>query len=735
VGGSEHVGQSARRAAAANMTVMKSRDREIEEHRSLVIPPDRFEEGFGWTTLLGILFCGLVMMPGGIYLGLITGTGIGSAASWVTVILFMEIARRALKPLSKQNLIVLLHAANLMVAGTLLFPGGPFGQLVFRAYLAGSEAVRDAGMLGAFPSWFAPAPDSAAIVERSLLHRDWLVPGAIVLFIAVIMVLQRYTLGYFFFRLTSDVERLPFPLASVAALGASALAEDDRASAPAPKPDEPKPSEPKPDAPKPSEPKPSEPKPGEPKPGERKRVFSVGAVLGLVYGALLVGVPSVSSLFLTQPLYILPLPFVDSTTMTESVLPSTPTGATLDLAVVLLGFVLPFWTVVGTFVAILATLILNPILHRFGILHTWQPGMDTVNTAFSNNIDFWLSFGIGAGLGVGAVSLFNTLRDIRKTLVELRSHPDTSSEAGPLRRLFRPPNPTRGDYPIWAALAIYVLTAVAVVGLCLVLLPRTPGIVFFLFFFTFIYSPFISYVNARLLGMQGQTVELPFVKEGAFLLSGAKGISIWLAPLPLEHHAWQTQSFRTNELAGVRFWSLLKAELVALPVLFALSLAFWAFIWKADAVPSAIFPWAQINWELHAKNSVLLYSSTFVPSGAEGAFGGIGSSEFMKAIHPGVIAAGFSGTVLAFVATALLGVPVLFCYGLFRGFGQLPHYMLLEIIGALWARRWLNKKFGKERFQHAAPILLAGYLTGVGLIGMATIALRLIKSAVSSAPF
>ncbi len=33
------------------------------------------------------------------------------------------------------------------------------------------------------------------------------------------------------------------------------------------------------------------------------------------------------------------------------------------------------------------------------------------------------------------------------------------------------------------------------------------------------------------------------------------------------------------------------------------------------------------------------------------------------------------------------------------------------------------------------PNILAGYFTGVGLISMATIAMRLVQSAVSSAPF
>jgi hypothetical protein len=695
---------------------------DVREYRTLIEPPAEFKDGFGWTTVVGIFFCGLVMMPGGIYLGLMTGTGIGSAASWVTVILFMEIARRAMRPLSKQNLVVLLHAATVMMVGNLLFPGGPFGQLVYRAYLVGSEAARDSGMLGAFPAWFAPAPDSKAIVERSLLSSEWLVPGAILLFMVVVSLIQRYTLGYAFFRLTSDVERLPFPLAPVSALGATALADIEHVESDKERVDKARPQS--------------------RTASERRRVFSLGAVLGLAYGSLTVGVPSITALFLERPLYLIPQPFVDATTLTEGILPATPLGMTLDVGVVLLGFVLPFWTVVGTFVAIVATFILNPLLFRFGVLHTWQPGMDTVNTAFSNNVDFWLSFGMGVGLGLAAVSVFNTVRDVRQRMRELNARRETARHeearaggAPEAVRLWQPPREGRGDYPVWIALAVYALSATAVVALCLTLLPRTPGIVFFLVFFAFVYGPFISYVNARLLGISGQVVEIPFVREGAFLLSGAKGIGIWLAPIPAEHYGWQTQSFRVNELTGVKFWSLVKTELVVLPVLFTLSLLFWAFMWKADAMPSALFPWAQINWELQAKNSVLLYSSTFVPPGADGELRGVGESLFMKAMHPGVIAGGFAGSVGLFALSATVGLPVLFYYGLFRGLGHLPHTMLLELSGALIARRWLHKKYGKENFMRMSPIVLAGYLTGVGLIAMTTIALRLIKSAIFSAPF
>jgi len=149
---------------------MAKLDRELETYRDLLKPPGTYDEGFGWTTVAGIFFCGLIMMPGAIYLGLMTGGSMGSAATWVTVILFGELSRRALRAMSRANLVVLLHAAGIMMAGNALFPGGPFGGVVYRAYLISSNAARDMGMQDEFAKldWFAPAHDSSAILERSL---------------------------------------------------------------------------------------------------------------------------------------------------------------------------------------------------------------------------------------------------------------------------------------------------------------------------------------------------------------------------------------------------------------------------------------------------------------------------------------------------------------------------------------------------------------------------------------
>ncbi|MDK2970631.1 MAG: hypothetical protein PWP23_386 [Candidatus Sumerlaeota bacterium] len=684
-------------------------DKEVNLYRSLLEPPKTFDDGFGWTTVAGIFFCGLIMLPGSIYLGLMTGGSLGPAASWVTVILFMEIARRAMKPLKKQHLVVLLHAAGVIMAANVLFPGGPLGHLVFRAYLVGSDAVRDAGMAGSFPSWWVPPAESDAIVHRTFFHHDWIVPLAIAAFLLFLGLINRYTLGYFFFRLTSDVENLPFPLAPVAAQGAMALAEaDDKKSA---------------------EEKNSD---GTARKGTRWRIFSLGAIFGLLYGVIQIGIPGITSLFLSEPFFLVPQPFVDTTVLTQGVLPATPTGVTLDLGIVFLGFVLPFWAVMGTFAAIVLTLLMNPVLHHAGVLTHWQPGMDTVNTTFANSVDFWLSFGIGAGLGIAVVCLVATLRDLRSKMREIRLARANGAER---KSVWQPPRAGRGDWSLKLSLGLYVLSSASVIALCYALLPRTPGILFFLIIFAFLYNPFISYVNARLLGISGQNVDIPFVKEGAFILSGARGVDIWLAPVPLDNYGYMAQAFRTNELTGVSFRSLLKTELVALPVLLILSIFFWNFIWKSETIPSPVFPAAQVNWELAAKNQVLLFSSTFVAAENEGLDRSVEDTEFMRAIHPNQIGVGFLGTIGLYGIFSYFGLPVMFIYGLIRGFGQLPHFMILEFFGAILGRFYLQRKFGRDKFLTLTPALLAGYFTGIGLISMVTMAMMLIKSAISSAPF
>lgn len=71
------------------------------------IQVEPYENGFTWRTGVGALFIASVMLPGLIFTGLMIGQDMGTAAEWVTIILFVELARRSFVTLRKQELYVL----------------------------------------------------------------------------------------------------------------------------------------------------------------------------------------------------------------------------------------------------------------------------------------------------------------------------------------------------------------------------------------------------------------------------------------------------------------------------------------------------------------------------------------------------------------------------------------------------------------------------------------------------
>ena len=653
---------------------------QLSDYRNLMTVPDRFEDGFDIKTVAGALFVGLVMLPGSIYLGLMAGQGMGPAAVWVTVILFSEVMRRSFSALKRQEIYLLYYiAGGLTVMVGFALAGGPFATLIWNQYLVQNPDAASLGVAQEIPRWAAPPPGSEALLKRTFIHSDWVAPIILLVVHQVLSRMSWFGMGYLLFRLTSDVEGLPFPMAPVAAAGAVALAETDE----------------------------------EKGRSWRWNVFSLGAAIGLIFGAIYIGIPSLTGAMFDKPLSLLPIPWIDLTRSTEGLLPATPTGITCDLGSVMVGFVLPFWVVLGGFIAAASTLVINPILQHRGVLHSWRPGMDTITTQFVNGLDFWLSVGIGVALAVAIIGLWNvggSLLNARRG--EMRMGANVTPE-----RLKE-----RGDIPIWVAVGLYVVSTLAYLVICSQLVTG-----FRLAFFAaygFLYAPLISYVNARMIGMTGQFFGIPYAREGAFIFSGAQGAAIWFAPIPADNFGGYAQSFREIELTGTRFRGIIKAELLMLPIALVCSFIFWQYVWRMAPIPSQSYPFAMKFWRLAALNQLMWISST---SG--------GSPLFAQAISPGVIAGGLGFGMAAYALLSVLNMPVLLVYGFIRGMGQLPHFVLPEIIGAVLGRYWLRRRFGAKAWDQYSPVLFAGYLCGVGLIGTVGIAITLIGKSVRALPF
>lgn len=651
----------------------------------------QFEEGFTGKTVVGAFFVGFVMLPGALYLGLVAGQGLGAAAEWVTIVLFSEVMRRSFLPMKRQEIYILYYVAA-MLSSLLLadrgISGGPFGYLIWNQYF---RQAPQAGLVASeIPNWVVPAAGSAALTQRTFLHAHWMVPIILLVVGEVLGRLNWMSMGYVLFRVTSDVERLPFPMAPVAASGATALAEAASKEE-----------------------------------SWRWRVFSIGTVIGLVFGFFYVGIPVFTGVVFNKAMQLIPIPFFDLTSSTETILPGALTGLSGDLGKVMVGFVLPYPIVAGSIVSSLLckvfpgpTILFNSGAFGSAATSGWTRGMDAINTRLITDIKFWMSIGIGLQLAVALIGIVQVVKALTRYKHETKG-----------RGLFSQVPKGRGDISVLIPLAVWFVITCFYIGLTQYLLGvdghggQFPWSL--LIFFGLIWTPINSFISARMMGLTGAGVSFPFLREASIMKSGYPHVDIWYAPIPLADYGPLAQRFREVELTGTKFTSVIKVEFAVLPIFLTASFIFWAFFWHTGAIPSSQHPYAQRFWPLVATFQAM-FQTINKPDGPKWVLEGINAVR---------IGAGLVAGLGLYGIMSLAKVPALFYYGMVGGVGAWPADIIPTFFGAWLGRRYFAKRFGVEQWRMYAPVLLAGFACGTGLIAMAAIALSLIAKSVNYLPF
>jgi len=391
-------------------------------------------------------------------------------------------------------------------------------------------------------------------------------------------------------------------------------------------------------------------------------------------------------------------------------------------------------------------------------------------------LDFWMSFGIGMAFVVFILGISVTI----KTLLAKREE----GAPGSIRERFSDVSPPegRGDIKIPFALALWVGSTLVYIVLCRILVPAFP--IWICALFGFVWSPIISYINARMIGLTGGTggVSFPYLKEGAFLLSGYKGIAVWFAPIPISDHGGAVHTFKQLELTKTKFGSLVRLQFLHIIVLAFCSLLFWSLIWRIGPIPSSSYPFVQKMWPFSSTMQVLWVSSTlpdyytlkedaqeqgssekeqwtvdFAEEHSDvcvldlelhqdmsreeaGTFlegmAKKGLLEFqvrkrplLDIVRKKFIFIGFGIGWLLYAIISGLGMPTLFFYGLISG--GWTHTVFPMFAGALLGRFYFFKRFGKP-WRSYAPILCAGYSCGMGLVSMTSISMALIVKSMST---
>lgn len=661
-------------------------DKELNEYRNIMKPPDisGFEDGFSWKTVVGALLLGFIVNPATDYLVLIIGNDaqIGDAMKWVLVILFAEIAKRSFTQLKSQELYTLHFMAGAVLAD-------PFHGFLFKQYVAQSEYVQGLGLAADLPSWAFPSAASIEMHGRTLFTEAWIPVVAITLFGVMISRIDNYGLGYVLYRMVNDVEKLPFPFAPVGAAGIVALSTDrgDETT-------------------------------------WRWRCFSIGGVLGIVWGLLYICVPMISQAVLPKRIELIPMVFIDFTPQIGRVLPAVPFNLQIDFMAFLAGMIMPFWSVVGSFLGVVMTFIGNPILQHHGILSSWRPEMGFVDTMFTNHIDFYLAFGIGLTLAVTFSQFFVILAGWLKNLFlprakEVRHGPSMGERMRDTWRILVRGNAARGDFSIFVAIGIYVGSTAAWVLLGVYLIGDAyPWQI--MVFYASVYTPLISYATAKLEGICGRAVTIPYLKEITILLTGYKGADIWFAPMPIQNLGSETVGFRVLELTGTKIKSQVKTLILVIPIILIASFFTSELLWRMAPVPSGAYPYTEMMWELKLRQFCLMITSTQE-----------GGSQFLEAMNLDYALWGFGSGAFLFAALSMMGMPIMLIFGAVWGLAQSnPGAIFFTMLGAAARKLYFERKY-KDMWLKYMTAIMAGFGCGMGLTSMISLSFNVISRMLS----
>jgi hypothetical protein len=633
-----------------------------------------FQDGFTWRSIVGSLFIAFVMTPGIIFMSLMIGQSMESASDWVVVIIFVEIARRSLLTLRKQELYILLHTVSAVSTP------GMFAGFVWNRYLRNSEAYHNFGIAHQVPDWVAPYGDAG---WTSFIGPEWWPALAVALAAMLLGVLTNLSLGFLVFKMTADAEKLPFPLAPIHAEGAVALAESQDKT----------------------------------KKGFRQYCFAVGGIVGAVFGIIYVAIPVLTGAILGQPVLIIPIPFLDLTRSFEHFMPGGMIGISLSLGLLFTGFVLPWKICVGMFATTITfQLLVNPILQRMGYIPHWLPGKDAIQTQVANSLDIYLSVGIGTGLAIFFVGVFGMV----KALIKYARKQDTAG--GVDIEAFWRRNVDRGDPPVWAATLVWVVGSIGFVALSNFLINYSHGkpipeadrfSIWWLVAFAFFWTPLNTYITARMAGIAGQGASVPFLKEASIFLSQYRSVSIWFAPMPIMNSGGMADQLKVCELTRTKFMSLLKIQVLVIPLTVIASFIFWTYICSLGPIPSEKYPWIEKFWPLNSQMNALWTSSMQE-----------GQSLLLESLKPFLIIGALVGTLGLFIGFTFAGVSTQYIYGGLGAMNGFPHTAMMIFVGACLGRFVLAKKFGTEKWQNFAPILAVGFGVGMGLVGMFSLAVN-----------
>jgi len=235
-------------------------------------------------------------------------------------------------------------------------------------------------------------------------------------------------------------------------------------------------------------------------------------------------------------------------------------------------------------------------------------------------------------------------------------------------------------------------------------------------FYALFYTPIISYATAKLEGVCGQAVNIPYLRELTILFTGHKGADIWFAPMPIQNLGAETVGFRVLELTGTKIISQIKTLCLTVPIVVVASFMTSEILWRMAPIPSSAYPWTEKMWELSLRNQAIMYTATLE-----------GGSQFLEAIHFDYAIWGLIAGSVTFATLNLMGLPIMLVFGAVWGLNQSnPGALFCTMAGACVAKFYFKRKY-KDMWLKYMMVVMAGFGCGMGVTSMISMSFNVIS--------
>ena len=642
-----------------------SRVNEVGEWRS----------GLTWRVVLAIIYGAVVLMPVTIWGSLMIGSV--PRLTWVVVILFYWLSLLYGKPLTKQEILVMFAstATAIYASGTL-----NFSSMFYRVWFANSPIAYSYGLTKYLPDWWVPKnPLILSQTVRTFFDPSWIPVISVSTFFWVLNVIIGVSLGFLFYQLFVEVEKLPFPMARVSVEVITELVEREP---------------------------------------NKMRVFVVFALFGFIYSLLAYGVPVISQAVVGYQITLIPYPWLDMTATFQDVLPGSMIGLDTNILNYLMGFILPFNVVVCLFIgSFISSVIGNPMIVWYypDLIPKWVNfpwGMRLRDIYFWSNVYVWYSVSIG----IAFAAFVGYLILERKKL------------ALAIKGLLRLPKHARavGALSLKTILVIYFsLTTLWFLVVSLFLLPGFPMLP--LFFLIVIWPIVDGFIATRTYAETGFTLTIPFFTPNILILTmeayhipvhSKLGIWPWFAPLGVSNGEGWCSDFYICKGLRCTFSSYIKAVLlIATPVAIIFNLIYSEYLWHMSPIPSPLFQWAQIYWPIRAAQESLWYTRK------------------IYGLNPTLILYGFVSVLATQLITAYFKIPFS-PVGILWGITSPLPTPLATFIGAL-VFKLLTRilKRSESEIRGYAYLMVGGYSVGLAIAMSIAISIAIFVRALSVLPY